>query len=432
MIKERRRSGIFLCALILISFTSSGYSQPKFNQYFTQGSIRLDLVLAGNHESSSVYLDEIRGEPFWGGSKSNLLSPFDYGEYRILVRDDSSKELIYTKGFCTFFEEWQTVAEAKVCNKAFDQIIHFPMPLKPVNVEIQERDEENIFRSKFITKIDPADPYITRELKTVYPFRKIQDGGPPETSVDIVFIAEGYTESESEKFYEDVKRLSDSLMSAFPFKNYQNSFNIYAVAAVSEESGTDFPGLGIWKKTALNSNFYTFKLDRYLTTEDCKAVRDAAANVPYDNIVVLVNSKKYGGGGIFNHYSIVTSDNRISHTILIHEFGHGFGGLADEYYTSDVSYEEFFKLDLEPWQPNLTTLIDFKSKWKGLLDKETPVPTPAIGEFSNSTGVFEGGGYSAKGIYRPALDCRMKSNLAPNFCEVCQDALTRMIKYHTE
>ena len=407
-------------------------AQVQFDQYFSEGCIRLDLVLAGNHESSNVYLDEIRKEPFWGGSHNNLLDPFDYGQYRIVVIDEFSGNLIFSRGFCTFFEEWQTVAEAKLYKKAFDQVIRFPMPLDTVHVEILQRDERNIFQTVFSIRIDPADPYISGGLSTVYPSRMIVDNGLPENNLDVVFIAEGYTLSETEKFYMDVERLSDSLLEVSPIKEFKNRFNIYAVAAISEDSGTDLPERGIWNETALNSSFYTFKLERYITTEDCKAVRDAAANVPYDQICVLVNSGKYGGGGIYNHYSIVTSDDINSHKVVIHEFGHAFAGLADEYYTSDVAYEGFFKLDLEPWQPNLTTLVNFESKWKNMLDEGIPVPTPAIQEYSDKTGVFEGGGYSVKGIYRPAVNCRMKSNSAVQFCEVCQDAITRMIRYYTE
>jgi len=432
MINGIRHSGRLLAAFILIGFSGPGSAQVRFEEYFTEGCIRLDIVLAGNHESSEIYLDEIREEPMWGGPHANLLDPFDYGEYRILVHDDSSGQLIYSKGFCTYFNEWQTVAESKTRRKAFDQVIRFPMPLAEVDVVIQERDERNVFHTKFSTIIDPADPYIVEGLPTVFPHRKIIDGGPPEESVDLVFIAEGYADSESEKFYEDAVRLTESLFSAEPFEKFRKRFNVYAVATISEDTGTDLPGEGIWKSTAINSNFYTFKLERYLMTEDCKAVRDAAANVPYDQICILVNTDKYGGGGIYNHYSILSSDNAFSEIVLVHEFGHAFGGLADEYYTSDVAYDEFYKLDLEPWEPNLTTLVDFESKWKGLMRKGTPVPTPANEEFTGKTGVFEGGGYSTKGIYRPAVDCRMKSNSSNQFCEVCQDAITRMIRYYTE
>jgi len=432
MINNKRRIGLFLVGFFILSIFQSTVAQVSFHQFFTEGCIRLDLVLAGNHEISKVYLDEIRKEPHWGGSHSNMIDPFGYGEYRILVQDDSTGELIYSKGFCTFFEEWQTVAEAKERDRAFDQVVRFPVPRSPVSVEIQERDESNIFQTKYKVKIDPADPYIIEGLRTPCAHSRIVYNGEASDHVDLVFVAEGYTAGEIGKFYSDAERLSTYMLDAEPFNKYREKFNIYAVASVSDETGTDLPGDGIWKNTALNSNFYTFKLERYLTTEDCKAVNDAAANVPCDQVCILVNTEKYGGGGIYNHYSIVSSDDRLSEIVFVHEFGHVFAGLGDEYYTSNVSYEEFYKLDLEPWQPNLTTLVDFDSKWKGMIDKDTPVPTPAEEKYSGITGVFEGGGYSARGIYRPAMDCRMKSNVADHFCEVCQDAIIRMIEYYSE
>ncbi|HEN20887.1 MAG TPA: hypothetical protein ENN86_02635 [Desulfobacteraceae bacterium] len=234
------------------------------------------------------------------------------------------------------------------------------------------------------------------------------------------------------KFHSDVKKLADILFEYEPFSDYKDKFNIWAVDAISAESGTDIPGEGIYRKTALNSSFYTFDLDRYLTTFDIKSVRDYAAVVPYDNIVVLINSERYGGGGMYNYYSGTTSDHVLTPQVFIHELGHGFAGLADEYYTSDVAYEEFYPFDVEPWEANITTLVDFESKWKDMIGSEIPVPTPPDDEYKDLVGLFEGGGYSAKGIYRPQMDCRMKSNEAASFCKVCQQALREMIEFYTK
>jgi hypothetical protein len=202
------------------------------------------------------------------------------------------------------------------------------------------------------------------------------------------------------------------------------------VEAVSAESGTDVPGDRNYVSTALNSSFYTFDLDRYLTTQDIKSVNDYAALVPHDNIIVLINSAKYGGGGVYNYYSGTTTGHPLSPMVFIHEFGHGFAGLADEYYSSSVAYEEFYPLDVEPWEPNITTMVNFNSKWKKMLASETPVPTPAVEKYNDVTGVFEGGGYSSKGIFRPEMDCRMKSNSPKGFCSVCREAVKEMIEFY--
>jgi len=217
-----------------------------------------------------------------------------------------------------------------------------------------------------------------------------------------------------------------------PFTSYRDRINIWAVEAVSMESGTDVPGENIYVNTALNSNFYTFDLDRYLTTTDIKAVNDYAAVVPHDNIVVLINSPRYGGGGVYNYYSGTTADHPLSPKVFAHEFGHGLAGLADEYYSSEVAYDEFYPLDVEPWEPNITTLVNFNHKWKDMIPEGVPVPTPAEEKYSNLTGLFEGGGYSAKGIYRPEMECRMKSNGPKGFCSVCRAAITDMLDFYTK
>jgi hypothetical protein len=180
----------------------------------------------------------------------------------------------------------------------------------------------------------------------------------------------------------------------------------------------------------LNSSFYTFDIDRYLTTQDIKTVNDYAAAVPHDNIIVLINSTKYGGGGVYNYYSGTTTGHQLSPKIFIHEFGHGFAGLADEYYSSTVAYDEFYPLNVEPWEPNITTMVNFESKWKKMIGKNTPQPTPSEEQFRNVTGLFEGGGYSAKGIFRSEMDCRMKSNETKGYCSVCRNAIKEMIEFY--
>jgi hypothetical protein len=235
-----------------------------------------------------------------------------------------------------------------------------------------------------------------------------------------------------DKFKNDILRLTDSLFRVKPFSEYKAKFNIYAVLAPSAEAGADVPGMGIWVNTLVNSSFYTFDEDRYLTTLDYWKVRDVAALAPYDQIYVLVNTSKYGGGGVYNHYNLTSADNSLSPQVFIHEFGHGFAGLGDEYYTSSVAYSDFYPTDVEPWEPNLTTLVNFDTKWKSMLDPGTPVPTPAQAPYLRSAGVFEGGGYVAKGVYRSAVDCRMKSNVPDNFCRVCENAIEKMILFLTE
>ncbi len=417
-----------LIILLFVPLLSDG--QQDFFKYFIEKSLRFDFLLGGNVEETTVFPQQMKQEPYWAGSLKNLTDPFDYGTYRFRVNDFATGKLLYSKGFCNLFQEWQSTAEAKKVSKTFYQAVIFPFPREKVMLSIDAREWEGDFRTVFETEIDPKDYFILKETTAPYESVNILQNGKPSEKVDLVILAEGYAQNEMEKFLADARRVTNYLFDEEPFKSEKDKFNVTAVLTPSVESGTDIPGEGIYKNTIFNSTFYTFDTDRYLTTSDMRTVYDAAASVPYDHIYVLVNSDKYGGGGFYNFLSVCTSDNYLTKEVFVHEFGHGFAGLADEYYTSSVAYQDFYNLDVEPWEPNITTLVDFGKKWENMLKKQTPVPTPRKDEFKNTTGVFEGGGYLEKGIYSPFMDCRMKSNNAGKFCPVCTKAIKRTIDYH--
>lgn len=418
----------FFAALIISSLSAPG--QADFDRYFTGKVLRFDFMLAGNAEKTTVYPVGFKEEPFWAGSKSTLTDPFGYGNFRYEVFDAEENKLIYSRGFSSLYQEWQTTAEAKIMERSFYEVATMPYPLKKIRFVLSIREKDGNFSSLYETVIDPSDYFIRKEKPVDAASSKVHDAGDPEKCVDIAFIAEGYTEDDMDKFRSDVRKMAEILFSVEPYSEYSDRINIWAVEAVSSESGTDIPGEKLYVNSALNSSFYTFDLDRYLTTRDIKAVNDYAAVVPHDNIVVLINSSRYGGGGVYNYYSGTTVDNPFSPKVFLHEFGHGFAGLADEYYTSEVTYEEFYPLDVEPWEPNITTLVNFDSKWKALIDPATPVPTPPEDRYAETTGLFEGGGYSAKGIYRPQTDCLMKGYSSNKFCRVCQKAIREMIEFY--
>jgi hypothetical protein len=407
-------------------------AQLNYGDFFTDERMRVDLVFAGDHNTTEVYLEKIKAEPQWGGTRTNLVDTLDLGDFQYRIFDALTGNLIFTRGISTLFEEWQTTNEAQFTKKYLTQVLVFPYPKNKILLELHRRNDENIFEKCFELNINPADLYIERGLKFNFETRKIQDNGDPASCVDLLFVSEGYTKDQVDSFYRDVKWLSDYIFSFEPFSQYKGKFNIWTVASVSPESGTDFPGEGVWKNTLMNFNFYTFGLDRYLTTYDYRTVCDVAAPAPYDQIIVLINVDRYGGGGMYNNYCGGSNGGHTPEEVLIHEFGHGFAGLGDEYFSSEVAYNEYSKLTVEPWEPNLTTLVNFGSKWKDMLDPGTPVPTPVEDKYLDKPGVFEGGGYVSKGVYRPAYDCRMKSNDAEGFCEVCRRAIIRTILYYIE
>lgn len=416
----------------ILLFSNLIFAQLDFDQYFENKTLRLDYYHTGNDTIDAYSFDELIEEPFWGGSKTNLLDRFDYGKYKIVVIDVESGKEIYSRTYSTLFSEWQTTDEAKQTTKSFSETVVFPFPKENVIVEFYSRDKKNKLHKKFEYLVNPKSYFIKTERQLEYKNFEVLKSNKPDKAVDIVIVPDGYTNDEMEKFKNDCEKFAEYLFNASPYKENKNKFNIWGIEAPSKESGTDIPAEDIWKNTIVNSQFYMFDLDRYLMTSDNKTLRDVASNAPYDQIFILVNTKKYGGGAIYNHYSVCVSDNNYGEYIFTHEFGHGFAGLGDEYYTSDVAYNEFYPLDVEPLDPNLTTLVNFDIKWKNMIDENTPIPTPATKEFKNTLGVYEGGGYVSKGVYRPMQDCSMKSISVNNFCPVCKRAIEEMIDFYSK
>jgi hypothetical protein len=415
----------FLTAIVFMMAFQVAHSQG-FDQLFEQGVMRIDLVFSGTAEETSYALSGVKKEQFYSGSHNNLIDPFDYGDYKFLVKDKANGEIIFSQSYCTLFREWQTTEESQTLRRAYPHVLRFPWPLARVAVEIHDRNGEGAFNISWSATFDPASIYTDPGSPYQFESVDLEINGSAEEKVDILFLAEGYTAEEMDKFIDDARRSAGYIFSEEPFKSNRKNFNIRALKSTSQDSGTDIPGDSIWKNTVINSSFYTFGVERYMTTMDYKSVCDVAACAPYDQIYILVNTDKYGGGGIYNHYSISAADNLQSRAVVIHEFGHAFGGLADEYFNSAVAYNDYFPLEVEPWNPNLTTLVDFASKWKPMMSEGVPVPTPAEEAYSEVVGVYEGGGYVAKGVFRPMIDCRMHTNDAA-FCPVCSAALKKMM-----
>ncbi len=420
------RVSLLFSALAGCYFT---FAQEDYEDFFTDRSLRFEFMLAGDHSSATVFPLGSREEPFWAGSKVNRLDTLGYGSYRYRVIDDSTGEPLFSRGFCTLFQEWQTTPAARVSTGAFYQSLFFPFPKRKVRLILEQRNRSGLYEFLYSAVVDPADYFIGREQPQANDTVRLLFNGDPATHVDLVFLAEGYSEGEKGKFTGDVERMCDALFSVSPFDSMRSSFNVTAVWTPSAESGTDLPGEHLYRNTRFSSTFYTFGSDRYLTTSDMRPVYDAAACTPWDQLIVLVNSERYGGGGIYNLVSVCTTGHPQSGRVLVHEFGHAFAGLGDEYYNSSVAYEDYYNLAIEPWEPNLTTLKDFGSKWKDMVPGGVPVPTPRIPSWYGVTGVFEGGGYVEKGIYSPAMDCRMKSNQAKHFCPVCERAIRRAVRW---
>ena len=420
-----------LLSLIFTFICISAINAVEFDKYFENRSLRMDVYHWGDSKTSKFILDKFVIEKYWGGSKTILLDEFNYGSYMVKVIDAQSGKTIYTRGYCTLFQEWQTTEEASKMCRCYEESVSVPLPKNNAIIEIDERNGDGVFEKVFSAEYDPKEIYNTPEQRYDFPVYDAHVTGDPAKKIDIVIIPDGYTTEEMDKFKSDCDALVDVFRTFEPYSSYLDDFNIRGVLAPSVESGTDIPREGIWKNTIVDCHFDTFYSDRYNTTESYFAVKDVAACAPYDQIYILVNSTVYGGGGIYNYYSVSTSGNMASAKVIIHEFSHAFAGLADEY-SGDVEYEEYYNLKIEPWEFNITSLVDFDSKWKFMVDKKTPIPTPTTEKYYDKVGVFEGAGYTPKGMYRPAYDCMMNTFRGDKFCPVCTYAIIQMIEAYTK
>lgn len=442
--------------------------------------MRLDYYHSGDASQEIFSVDRVVIEPLpWPGHPSQALDTSNLGKYFFEVRDAKTKQLLFSRGFASIYGEWETTDEAKSVKRTFQESLRFPAPAVPVEITLKKRDAKNVFKDIWTTTIDPADQFIDRS-KQVSPAQliTIQKAGEPENKVDFLILGDGYTAAEAKKFEADARRMTEVLFATSPFKEQRRNFNVWALCPPAAESGISRPSTGIYRDSPIGATYDAFGSERYVLTFDNRALRRAAQFAPYEFIEVLVNGRTYGGGGIFNLYSTVAADNAFGNYVFVHEFGHHFAALADEYYTSSVAYAPAADR-VEPWEPNVTALLDVTTlKWRHLVSpfaNVTPIPTPwnkaefeaysaeiqkrraqlrkdkrpeeemealfkeelaheekmfAAEKHFGQVGAFEGAMYEARGYYRPEIDCIMFSR-SDKFCRVCREAILRIIKMYS-
>ena len=387
------------------------------NSYSQSQTLRVDYIFSGTDKASEISLDEISRFDGWAGRRVNLKEVPVRGNGQILMTDAQSGDTLYRQSFSTLFQEWQTTEEATKLRKSFENVFLLPMPQAKAKVKVEIYDFYGNVCASLKHEVEPKDVLIRNLSSGPAEHKYLLQSGLPEDKIDVAIVAEGYTKDEMDTFYADAQKAMQALFRHEPFGRYKDAFNIVAVALESEESGVSVPGKGEWKSTALKAHFNTFYMDRYLTTLRLKNMHDKLSGIPYEHIVILANTDTYGGGGIYNSYTLTTAHHPAFEPVVVHEFGHSFAGLADEYYYDDM-YVQYYYPHTEPWEQNITTLKDFDSKWKDMLN-------------AGQAQLLEGAGYQSKGVYRPAPDCRMHTNKADCFCPVCQRAISRIIEFYT-
>lgn len=425
-----------------------------FEQNFCDSTLRIDYTFLGNATTQSIAVDKLNMMPRWYGKHAHLDELPVEGNGQITVRKHGTSEVIYRNSFSTLFQEWQSYDEAKDNVKSFENVFLVPMPRDTVDITVDLRDNRHEVVGSLTHTVAPKDVLIRHiGFGNTTPYVTLQQAKDTTKCIHIAYVAEGYQPNEMATFVEDAKIATEALFEHEPFSSMRDRFNIVAVESPSVDSGTSEPSKGVWRNTVLGSHFDTFYSNRYLTTLNLKSLHDVLAGVPYEHIIVLVNTSEYGGGGILNSYNLSMTHHPQYRQVVVHEFGHSFAGLADEY-AYEAEQIPMYPHDVEPWEKNITTLVDFHNKWENLIEPGTQVPTPdgesekRKGKSEKSSkvkrekrkgkseksevGAYEGAGYSLKGVYRPYPDCRMRSNQHKDFCPACQKALRDLINFYTE
>ncbi len=447
----------------------------EFADRFTGRTMRFDYFHSGTATEEHVSLHRLRLEGDWPGGRSRLEEDPGFGKYRFEVLEPETGRLLYRYGFSSIYGEWETTGEAR---SGFRRTLHesqrFPEPKEPVELVLSKRQPDGTFSEIYRLPVDPKSRFIDRSpIPTTGEVWAVFENGPASEKVDLLVLGDGYSDDELPRYREDARRVVEALFAFPPFSERQGDFNAWAIDVASERSGVTRPRAGIWNRTPLGLSYNTFDSERYMLTFENEALREIAAQAPYDALILISNSEKYGGGGIYNLYSTAAAKSGQLPYLIVHEFGHAFAGLGDEYYTSQVSYEEFNPPGTEPWEPNITALLDPDGlKWKPLVETDTPLPTPwnqtdydrvsldfqkeraelraggaseermeeyfakvkrvtskmlAAEKYFGRVGAFEGASYEAQGLYRPAADCIMFTRNPDHFCPVCSEAIERVI-----
>lgn len=426
--KLRAGLSAIICMLAGVSIQA-----VEYDRFFADSTLRVDYAFAGDAGHTGIFLDAVSIDPSgWAGRRHHLdVMPLE-GNGSIVMRTATDGTEIYRTTFSTLFSEWLSTPEAQTTPRSYENVYLLPFPRESVDILVTLTDSRRDTLATYTHRVDPADILISRPSvsATATPHRYIHRGGDSHDVIDVAILAEGYTVEEMDSFYMHATHAVESLFGHEPFSSMRDCFNFVAVASPSADSGVSVPRLGEWRDTAVGAHFSTFYSDRYLTTPHVGAIHDHLRGIPYEHIIILANTDEYGGGGIYNSYTLTTARNPRFAPVVVHEFGHSFGGLADEYFYDNDVMTDTYPTDIEPWEPNVTT-TPRHPKWHSLLMDGTPIPTPTEDADRWPVGVYEGAAYSSRGVYRPADRCRMRDNDTPAFCPACQWALKNLIEFYT-
>ena len=469
---------VSLWILVTLFWLPAARANVAFENTFVDRTMRVDYYHTGGNGTEVLALDQIVSDGKWAGSITQLIDDLNLGKYLFTVVDQETNRAIYSRGFASLFGEWETTGDAKTTHRTFHESLRFPWPRRPVRVLLEKRDADNHFQPLWSVAIDPNSRFVNPAAPAVRgTVWAVQESGNPSEKVDLLILGDGYSPAAIETFHADAKRAAEVLFRFEPFKSRRGDFNVWAIDLPAPQDGVSRPRADAFRRTPISTQYNIFDSERYALTYDNKALRDVAAAAPYEFVEILMNEEQYGGGGIFNFQATASVRAGYADYLFVHEFGHHFAGLGDEYYTSSVAYETGAAEHPEPWEPNITALHDPAAlKWRDLATATAPLPTPwdksdyevamrayqdrrrelraqrvsepvmdryfdevkewstaFLGkqEYAGTVGAFEGASYEPVGLYRPAIDCIMFTRDEVGFCRVCQRGIERVIDLYS-
>lgn len=458
---------LFPALLALATLPAAGAEAPA--------TLRFDYYHSGTAQAEEFSFDRLVVEPLpWPGPLSRTIDTLRSGKYFFEVVDAAGGQVLYSRGFASIYGEWETTGEAGRMRRTFHESLRFPAPAPGVKVVLRlaKRDAQNVFRQIWEIPLDPGDMLVSTATPPQQELIALQKSGEAADKLDLLVLGDGYTAAEKGLFLKQAQEFLAAFFAVSPFKERRSDFNVWGLAPPAAESGVSRPSTGLHRESPIGATYDAFRSERYMLTFENRRWREVAAWAPYEFVLILANSEVYGGGGIYGLYATSAAGNAWATYVSVHELGHHIAGLADEYYTSEVAYETG-QVAVEPWEPNVTALLDRDQlKWKDLATPGVPVPmvwpkdqfeayaekiqvrrkkiraenrpeaemsalfaeqaeheTEMLGKGPHAgvVSAFEGANYAARGYYRPQADCVMFTRDTVPFCAVCSRALGQVI-----
>jgi hypothetical protein len=381
----------------------------------------------------------------------------DWGDYRLTLVDAGTNGVLSTTGFDSNIAAIADAASTTLC-------VRCTLPASAFTLNVEKRRPGGVFQNVLSSGVDPWRVGEAQALAAR--IDAIVQNGAPSDKVDLAIVGDGYTEDEHAKFDADAKRAAAYLFSVEPFRSRSHDFNVNTVFVESAQSGVTDSHLGERRESAFGCAYGSGAGERTLSVGDETKLRDAAAALAYDVLLVAVNSRRYGGSAYFGGPAVVAMDSAAARYLVLHELGHALAGLAEEYY---IPYGDgpTYRGNVEPWQPNVTTALETRkwatpqsipSRWNKTqyeryfanyvrrysalraggasesaiekLMREAAGRQAVLLGRERAVGLYEGAAGYSKGVYRAETDCIMFSLQTQYYCAACTAALGRAIDAH--